>query len=96
MKPFAFLLTICLLCGGCAHHHHHHHEEQGGLTLDAVPTAVRNHFNHDHPGVEVRSIDTDLVGGDTHYHINYAESGLVQEVEYDSAGDEIKPDAKLP
>jgi hypothetical protein len=94
--PLAMFLSACLLSSGCAHHHHHHHEDEAGLTLDSVPTAVRNHFNHDHPNVDVRSIDTDLVGGDTHYHIHYADQGMVQDADYDSTGDEIKPDAKLP
>ena len=93
VKPIVFLLTAWLLCGGCAHHHH---EDEGGLTLDALPTAVRDHFNRDHAGVRVRSIDYELVGGDTHYQIRYEDQGLLQEVDYDSAGDEIKPDAKLP
>jgi hypothetical protein len=95
VKTFAFLLMLWPLAGGCAHHHHHHPGE-GRLNLDDLPLAVRDHFNRDHPSVEVKGIERDVRGAVVQYDIRYDDQGQIQDAVYDREGDEIKPDAKLP
>jgi hypothetical protein len=96
LRPVAFLLLLCPLgAAGCAPHHHRHHGE-GRLTMDDLPTEVRDHFNRDHPDVEVQGIQKMTQDGVTHYEVDFADHGEPHEAIYDREGDEIKPDAKLP
>jgi hypothetical protein len=95
VKPLAFVLTLCLIAG-CAHHHHHHHQDDTAMQLEALPEAVQDHFNRDHPDVHIRSIDQEVAGSETNFKITYEDQGEIKQTEYTREGDEIKPDVKLP
>jgi len=97
-KPFALILALSLL-GGCAHHHHHHHdydEDDTVIRIDELPPDVREHFYHDHPGVDIRDIRIENEGGETRYHFRYVDRGEDRDTRYMRGGEEIRTDVKLP